>query len=300
MTQVLVALQNIPRGQEITSDLMGTRDWPADNVPPDVIADEAELIGKIAKTEIFQGQPIVRSMLAEIIQGSDAASAIPEGRVALAFPITRFSSVGFGIEAGDHVDVLLSGRFIDRDEEKDNARDTLDFRLEMMTKFLNAGVEATTLEMPIFQTQARPVTQLIVQNAGVLKVGAWATPTPVPVEVEEGEEAPPPPPPPPPDMIILVVEPQDALVLKYARENNFIMDLVLRGAGDEAPFPTEAVTLEYMIRRFNISFPPELQYYLDTVPPVEEFEPEQPEFPQTTSIETEPVEFVPEEETVGE
>jgi len=299
MTQVLVAVQNIPRGQEITSDLVGTRDWPRDNVPPDVIADQAELLGKIAKTEIFQGQPIVRSMLAEILQGSEASFAIPEGRVALAFPITRFSSVGYGIQAGDHVDVLLSGRFIDRDEEKDNARETLDFRLEMMTKFLNAGVEATTLHMPTFKTQARPVTQLVVQNAGVLKVGAWATPTPVPVETEEGEVAPAPPPA-PPDMLILVVEPQDALVLKYARENNFIMDLALRAAGDEAPFPTEAVTLEYMIRRFNISLPPQLQYYLDTVPPVEEFEPEQPEFPQTTSIETEPVEFVPEAETAPE
>jgi flagella basal body P-ring formation protein FlgA len=60
-----VALQNIPRGAEITSNLVGPRDWPRDYVPPDVIADEAELIGKVAKVEIFQGQPIVRSMLAD-------------------------------------------------------------------------------------------------------------------------------------------------------------------------------------------------------------------------------------------
>jgi hypothetical protein len=97
-------------------------------------------------------------------------------------------------------------------------------------------------------------------------------------------------------MVILVVDPQDALVLKYARENNFILDLVLRAAGDEAPNDTEAVTLEYMIRRFNISLPPKLQYYLDTVPPVGEEMPEKPEFPQETSIETEAVEFVPQAE----
>jgi pilus assembly protein CpaB len=292
MTQVLVALQNIPRGEEITPDLVGTRDWPRDNVPPDIIADEAELIGKVAKTEIFQGQPIVRSMLTEIIEGSDAAFAIPKGKVAMAFPITRFSSVGYGIQAGDHVDVLLSARFIDRDEEKQDARDSIEFRLEMMTKFANAGIESTVLEIPTFRTQARPVTQLIITNAGVLKMGAWETPTPPPVE-GEGEEGAPPPAPPPLDMIILVVDPQDALVLKYARENNFIIDLVLRAAGDEAPVVTEAVTLEYMIRRFNISFPPKLQYYFDTVPPVEEEMPERPEFPQKTSIETTPMEFIP-------
>ncbi len=299
MTQVIVALQNIPRGEEITPELVGTRDWPSNNVPPDVIADEAELIGKVAKTEIFQGQPIVRSMLTEIIQGSELAFAIPQGKVAVAFPITRLSSVGYGIQAGDHVDVLLSARFIDRDEEKQNARDSLEFRLEMMTKFANAGIESTTMEMPTFKTQARPVTQLIVRNAGVLKVETGALPTPTPAaEGGEGgaggeEAGAPPPAPPPPDMIILVVDPQDALVLKFARENNFILDLALRAAGDEAPIDTEAVTLEYMIRRFNISLPPKLQYYLDTVPPVEEEMPEKPEFPQKTSVETEAVEFIP-------
>lgn len=289
-TQILVAIQNIPRGSEISADSVEFRDWPANNVPPDVIADEAELIGKVVKTDIFQGQPIVRSMLTEIVVGSEAAFAIPEGKVAVAFPITRFSSVGYGIEAGDHVDVLLSARFIDREEEKQSARDTIDFRVEVMGRLAAADVESASFDLPIFEAKARPVTQLVVQNAGVLKVGAWATPTPPPAE--EGAEAPPPPASVPPDMVILVVSQQDALVLKYARENNFILDLALRAAGDEAPVTAEAVTLEYMIRRFKISFPPQLQYYLDTVPPVEEFAPEKPEFPQETSIKTAPLEFV--------
>jgi len=288
-TQIIVAAQNIARGSEISEDLVTRRDWPAGSEPPDIVADEAELIGKLAKTDIFQGQPIVRSMLTEVVVGSDAAAAIPEGRVAVAFAITRFSSVGYGIQAGDHVDVLLSARFIDREEEKQAARDTIDFRVEVMERLTAANVESASFDIPLFEAKARPVTQLIVQNAGILKVGAWATPTPPPVEGEEGA---PPPPPAPPDMVILVVSQQDALVLKYARENNFILDLALRAAGDETPITTEAVTLEYMIRRFRISFPPQLQYYLDTVPPVEEFVPEKPEFPQETSIETTPLEFV--------
>jgi len=289
-TQIIVAAQNIPRGSEISEDLWTRRDVLAGNEPPDAVTDESELIGKVAKTDIFQGAAIVRSMLTEIVVGSEAAFAIPEGKVAVAFPITRFSSVGYGIEAGDHVDVLLSARFIDREEEKTSARETIDFRVEVMERLTAADVESASFEIPIFEAKARPVTQLIVQNAGVLKVGAWATPTPPPVE--EGAEQPPAPPSVPPDMVILVVSQQDALVLKYARENNFILDLALRAAGDEAPVTAEAVTLEYMIRRFNISFPPQLQYYLDTVPPVEEFVPEKPEFPQETSIKTAPLEFV--------
>jgi pilus assembly protein CpaB len=293
-TQILVALQNIPRSSEISADSVQFRDWPASNVPPDVVADEAELIGKVAKTDIFQGQPIVRSMLTEIVEGSEAAFAIPKGKVAVAFPITRFSSVGYGIGTGDHVDVMLSARFIDREEEKESARDTVDFRVEVMERLAAAKVQSASFGIPVFEAKARPVTQLVVQNAGVLRVGAWATPTPPPVA--EGEEAAPPPPAPPPDMVILVVNQQDALVLKYARENNFILDLALRAAGDEAAVTTEAVTLEYMIRRFSVSFPPQLQYYIDTVPPIEEFAPEKPEFPQETSIETTPLEVVIPEE----
>jgi Flp pilus assembly protein CpaB len=194
-TQILVAIQNISRGSEIPEDSVGFRDWPAANVPPDVVADEAELIGKVARTDIYQGQPIVRSMLTEIVVGSEAAFAIPEGKVAMAFPITRLSSVGYGIEAGDHVDVLLSARFIDREEEKETARDTLEFRLEMMTKFADAGIDNAALDVPSFKTEARRVTQLIVQNAGVLKVGAWSTPTPPAPEGEEQAEGEAPPPP---------------------------------------------------------------------------------------------------------
>jgi tetratricopeptide (TPR) repeat protein len=62
-TQVIVALQPIPQGSEFVAGSIGRRDWPANNVPPDIIADEAETIGAVAATEIVQGQVIVRSML---------------------------------------------------------------------------------------------------------------------------------------------------------------------------------------------------------------------------------------------
>ena len=65
-TQVIVALQPIGRGSAFVAGSIGRRDWPANNVPPDIIADEAETIGKVAKTEIVQGQVIVRSMLADV------------------------------------------------------------------------------------------------------------------------------------------------------------------------------------------------------------------------------------------
>ena len=62
--QVWVALQPIPRGGEFVEGTLGLRDWPSTNVPPDVIGDKSETIGRVAAVDIVQGQPILRSMLA--------------------------------------------------------------------------------------------------------------------------------------------------------------------------------------------------------------------------------------------
>ena len=72
--------------------------------------------------------------------------------------------------------------------------------------------------------------------------------------------------------LLLVVSPQDALVLKWADESGAAMHVVLRSfadAGVSLP-DTEAVTLQYMVDRFNIALPPGLAYGTD--PAVEELE----------------------------
>lgn len=65
-TQVIVALQPIGRGFELVPGLIGRRYWPTNNVPPDTVADESETIGKVARTDIAQGEIVVRSMLIDI------------------------------------------------------------------------------------------------------------------------------------------------------------------------------------------------------------------------------------------
>ncbi len=62
--------------------------------------------------------------------------------------------------------------------------------------------------------------------------------------------------------LLLIVSPQDALVLKWAGENGGAIHVVLRSyedAGVRLP-DTEAVTLQYMVDRFNIALPPGLAY----------------------------------------
>jgi Flp pilus assembly protein CpaB len=94
-TQVLVALQPIARGSEFVAGSI-----------------EAETIGKVAKTEIVQGQVIVRTMLVDKGVSGEAALNIPAGRVAIAYPINRQKSVAYAIQPGDSVDILITAFFV--------------------------------------------------------------------------------------------------------------------------------------------------------------------------------------------
>jgi pilus assembly protein CpaB len=276
LQKVWVALQPIPRGGEFVPGTLGLRDWPTSNVPPDVIGDQSETVGRVAARDIFQGEPILRTMLTAKGTTNQAALLVPQGRVAVAFPIDQQSSVAYAIQPGDYVDVLIVASFIDIDTE---------FQTELpnLISFFSTATTATlTLSDPIdrgrietppglpsdsssivFPREAqrpRRVAQLTVPAAKVLRIGPWIelASTQAPTPAATGQ---PPAPPPPPDIVTLAVEPQDALVLLWARKSEMYMELALRAPGSEdARYQPEAVTLQYMLTRFNIAVPPKLEY----------------------------------------
>ena len=279
--KVWVALQPIPRGGDFVEGTIGLRDWPTSNVPPDVIGDTAETIGRVATTDIVQGMPILRSMLAEKGAAGQAALLVPEGRVAVTFPINEQSSVAYAIQPGDFVDVLIMVSLIDIDTD---FQTELPNRIRFYTSgdpesggacsFVLGEIDDGRFERPpglacertgtiVYPREAqrpRRLAQLTVQAAKVLRIGPWIdVPTFVPPVEGGGEEIPPPPP--PPTIITLAVDPQDALVLLWARKSEMYMELALRAPGAEnARHQPEAVTLDYMLARFNIPVPPKLDY----------------------------------------
>ncbi len=133
------------------------------------------------------------------------------------------------------------------------------------------------------------VTQLTIQQATVLYVGQWidprrlereqeaaqaaaqataaavsaggeavaiVTPTPIPSRLEDT-----------PGMVILSMSVQDALALKYARERNVDITLVLRSPGDQTVFVTTSVSLLQMVDQGIIGLP-------EPAPEIDLFDPE--------------------------
>jgi len=63
----------------------------------------------------------------------------------------------------------------------------------------------------------------------------------------------------------LAVTPQDALVLLWLRQSGIYSEMALRAAGEEeSDHLTEAVTLQYMLTRFNIAVPPKIEFVMAT------------------------------------
>lgn len=276
--QVLVALQDIPRGTIIGQDMVGMQSYPADtlqDVEADLILSPELAVGKIARTDIARRQPLLAGMLLEPakgrIGGSDAALLLPEGSVAMAFRVDQLSSIAYALQPGDHVDVLISLWLVDLDP---------DFQSKLPNRMIVTKPDGSSEEMPFGRPENGPsgqvlavpsegqrsrlVTQLTLQNLLVLGVGNWTderetepVPTPTPGGRQPNQVTTTPG---LPNVITLALSQQDALVLKYAQEAGASITLVLRRNGDEGQVSTTSVTLQYLMDRFGIEVPPKLPF----------------------------------------
>jgi Flp pilus assembly protein CpaB len=296
---IVVALQNLPRGYrfpdtiEELQNVVGFANWPDFAVPFNAIQQIAEdpnkvlreqILGQIVRTDISREQPILTTLLVEDLVnaanvGSDAAAVLPTDRVAVTIPVNRVTSVGYAIQDGDYVDVIISMLFVDVDEIFQSIQPN---NITLFNVKENGDIEfvegiagrpdITSLGPAIIgpseRQRPRLVTQRTIQGALVLHVGDFPldgkfigippTPTPVPVEAESDNPNTPPPPPtpiPPPDIVTLGVTPQYAVFLVWAIEAKLPLTLALRSATDTSRNPTEPVTLEYIMNEFRINLP---------------------------------------------
>ncbi len=282
---IVVAVQTIERGKQIMSDTVGLYEWPLEQVPPGALYSVDEALGLYAMFDIPPGVPILttiavdtRSLVPAV--PSDLPFKIPTGKVAIAVPINRLSSIGYALNPGDRVDAMASFLVLDLDEEfqtklQNNqilavpGQEAITFMtIEPGGRNRNPLLGFAALENSAEVQRPRLVAQLTVQNLMVLGVGDWITepepePQPTPQSGQSSAEATPEGPT-LPEIVTLVADPQDALALKFLREAGAIIDLALRSASDtEQTFTTESVTVQYIFARFDVAEPPKLPYGIE-------------------------------------
>jgi Flp pilus assembly protein CpaB len=298
---VVVSVVDLPVGERLRPGLVGVEMRPADNVAvlAGVTFDDPELvIGQLVKTSISSGQEILRPMLAlnpsdVATMGSDLALYIDQGKVAIAFPIDRYSGAAYGMRPGDLVDAMMSLSLIDLDPEFGTPLPNIIQRvnesalLEGQAFLFPATAEGRLELIPLINTVAeigpgggrspipRKVTQLTLQQMEVLWMGTWSDPSlgliqeynaeavdTTPPQPDENGQIPPQPTPQPqrperaPDLVILSMSAQDALSLKWALETGIDINLALRAQGDNSVYSTAAVSLPQIFEQ-GVLVPPE-------------------------------------------
>lgn len=224
-TVAVTARQPILQCSVITVEMLDTVEVRIEE-SVNTFTNPGQVAGLTALREIPPGSLITRDMVVTLQEAGArglASCLIPEGKVALAFPLTDLSSVAGAIQASDFVDVLA----------------TITFEME-----LRSGAER--------RLGQALVTQTILQDAQVLHIGLWNVPVAPQTQQQQQQqqEAP------AANFITLAVSPQDALVLKYLRDDpTFRVDFALRRATEHGERVTESVTLQYILTRFNVTIP---------------------------------------------
>jgi len=217
---VVVARRQVPMRRQLTSEDVAVRRLPSEMVPLGAADTLDQVLGKISKSDLVMGEVVLAERLADPdMKGMNMLYTMPEDKLLVAVPgVDLMSRTGL-LHPGDKIDILYS----------------LDVSGGSMSG-MSTGVPATLAALQNQEIQA-----IVMAGFGDETEALMSGVTDVGVNMEVGESA-----------VLLAVDPQDALVLKYLWDAGGILDFALRAPTNEQLMPSEAVTEEYVLDRYQI------------------------------------------------
>jgi hypothetical protein len=290
-TDIVIIAQPVTRGSALTESVLTMIPYPQDKLVEGLFYTSIEdVIDKKAKFDLPQGMPLTPSVLTEGLAGSYAAFQIPQGMVGISIPISRLTSMAYGLQSGDSVNVITTLMLVDMDADFQTKlpNNTSTVIIPGTTGGETGGTSASssittggdlsrlgrteldvTLNQPIYvvpseEQRPRLVSQTLVYNATVLWMGDFpadgnisaSTTASTTTDETTGETTAVVR----PDMITVIVTPQDAVTINYLLIADAKFNFVLRGAGDTDKTPTQAVTLQFVMDQYGIPYPSKLPY----------------------------------------
>jgi pilus assembly protein CpaB len=207
-----------------------------DQIPTGAAVEVGDVVGGTALRDIAQGE-IIKVQDLRIYTGT-MVSLLPPDQIAVALPADDILSKWGAVMPGDHVDVLF----------------TLDIILEKPMYIDDIRtVEEAQLYAAIERDQSLDnISVLTLQNLEVLQIIQEPQPE---VEGQAQDQ----PPQIPQRALILQVDPQDAVVLKYLRDSVGSIQLALRAPENDTLFNVQPVNINYLMLRYGIVLPQPLE-----------------------------------------
>jgi pilus assembly protein CpaB len=222
---VVIATADLPERVAIPASAVTITKVPAGLLPIEASTKLENVVGKYPLTRIFKNEVLVQSKLADTTGRTGPSFALKDGMVAASLSGNDVLSGTGAIRPGDRVDILL----------------TLPLTRTAAPGQPSTG-QAQTASSPIPQ-----VTQTLVQNIEVLRVGSFPTGSQQ-QDAAAGSKA-----------ITFQVDRQNALILKWAKDSGGVIDIALRAPSDKEDMATESITANYVIKKFKFAFAEPLQ-----------------------------------------
>jgi len=113
---VVVAVQAVPVGTQLTAEMLQVRQVPVESTAEGAVGAVADAAGKVTMVDLYPGEVILAQRLADpnVVSGDGRkALVLSEGQVLMAFPASDLMSRTGMLKPGDHVDLLFSLKFPD-------------------------------------------------------------------------------------------------------------------------------------------------------------------------------------------
>lgn len=117
LKSLVIVKTNIPARSVIVASQLEVKDVPENGYPQGGFSTIQNVVGSVALIKLTTGDLVVSAMLEspnsknlnkENSLGGTTALTIPDGKRALAIPISLVSGIGYAVKPGDHVDILAT------------------------------------------------------------------------------------------------------------------------------------------------------------------------------------------------
>lgn len=106
--QIAVAQLDIQLGDRITPEMIKLVEWPSSSVPDGAFSDPKLLDGRVARTNLQRGEPLLESKLAPVGTKGGLSAVVGDGKRAMTVRVNDVIGVaGFALP-GNYVDILVN------------------------------------------------------------------------------------------------------------------------------------------------------------------------------------------------
>jgi pilus assembly protein CpaB len=235
--RVVVATQSIARGSEIRADFLQIAEVDEDQIPSGAATRSQDVIGAIARRDFALNDVITMQdiVLPWAPRRITETLLIDDDKLVVVLEADDILSQWGGVIPGDRVDLLFS---------LDVILETPMYPQEVLAA--EEGIQLINRDQSMDNTSV-----LALQNLEVLEILEEPA---APGATEEGAQA---------TLarraLLLQIDPQDAVILKYLRDSEATIDVALRARDNDTQYEVDAVNINYIVLRYGIVLPEPLE-----------------------------------------